>query len=204
MLDTLINEINNRDSEEEDNKLNEPVNWDSDEDVEDQETDPEVKLVLEAAENGRTEQLAKLLQDKPHLANCRDIDLYTPLHRACYNGHVETIDFLLRKGADIHARTSEGWTPLHSASKWSHHQAASLLLSAGADVNALTNGGVTPLHLAASHNNRPLLELLLFRPETNVKIRNDSGETAYEIAKRHSPWYRLFHLGFQSQEDEET
>ena len=43
-----------------------------------------------------------------------DEDLYTPLHRAAYNGHVNVMKVLLKHGADPNAPTLDGWTPLHS------------------------------------------------------------------------------------------
>lgn len=175
------------------------VNWDSDQDIEDTETPSDVKAVLEAAENARLEDLTKLLDQNAELVNCRDVDGYTPLHRACYNNHLKVIDLLLTRGADLTNRTTEGWTALHSACKWGHHEAAALLLAAGADVNSMTNGRVTPLHLASTQKNRHLLELLLFRPEIDLSLKNESGETAYQVACRSGPFHCLFHLSNNSE-----
>lgn len=194
MFEDIMNFDHGDDSIDDREKVGSPVNWDSDEDVEDTETPKEVKEVLEAAENGRLEDLMKLLDGNTELVNCRDIDGYTPLHRASYNNHVHVIKFLLGRGGDFNSCTKEGWQPLHSACKWGNHEAAAILLSAGADVNSITNGGHTPLHLASTQKNRKLLELLLFRPETNLTMKNESGETAYQVALRSTPFHTLFHL----------
>ena len=48
--------------------------------------------------------------------NAVDNDGWTPLHWACRRGDPAVVDFLLRKGADIKARTSDrDWTPWHVA-----------------------------------------------------------------------------------------
>ena len=79
---------------------------------EDQETDPEVKLVLEAAENGRTlNNWLNYCKTNPIFSTVKTLIHTAPLHRGLLQWTCEeAIDLLLRKGADIHARTTEGWT----------------------------------------------------------------------------------------------
>ena len=148
--------------------------------------------VLQAAEKGDTRKLKDLLDLDPDLVNCRDSDDYTPLHRAAYNGHVRAVELLLEKGADPHARTSDGWQPLHSAVKWSHAQVACLLLSAGADINAQTNGGQTPAHIVSMGKDRNIIQFVIFHPDVDLSIRNSSQELPYDVAKRCSPWHKLY------------
>ena len=175
--------------------LNESLSDDSDEDaIVDQITPSDSSQVLKAAETGDNKSLKLYLKQSPDLVNCTDCDGYTPLHRASYNGHVDTIILLLDKGANLHARASNGWQPIHSACRWCHVQAAALLIDAGADINARTDAGIAPIHLAAEQPNRQLLELILFHPDTDVKAKTDADEIAYQIAYRSSPLYRLFKL----------
>ena len=41
---------------------------------------------------------------------------YTPLHKACYYGYVECVQWLVWNVADMNKRTIQGWTPAHIAS----------------------------------------------------------------------------------------
>ena len=122
--------------------------WGDDEEeddlIEDTETDPESKEVLTAAEEGQLDLLKQLLSRRPDLVNTHDIDGYTPLHRACYNNHLDTIKYLMDMGANVRAKSNDGWEPLHSSAQWSQTEAAHLLLQAGADINCKSNTGLVP------------------------------------------------------------
>ena len=76
------------------------------------------ELILRAAEKGRVDLVDYSLDKDISLLRSTDADGYTPLHRACYNGHEEVVRTLLRRGADVLARTSDGWQPLHNACRW--------------------------------------------------------------------------------------
>ncbi|XP_055953817.1 ankyrin repeat domain-containing protein 49-like [Argiope bruennichi] len=162
--------------------------------IEDMDGDPQ-KLILWAAEKNELETMKTLLEEDPNLVNARDNDLYTPLHRASYSNNVEVIKMLLSYDADISAKTRDGWEPLHCACKWDSIEAVSLLLQNGADVNAQTAGHITPLHLAASNAaGRRTLELLLWQPYIDPNVKNDAGDTAYDIAYRTGPLGALFEI----------
>ncbi|KAM5181166.1 ankyrin repeat domain-containing protein 49 [Mantella aurantiaca] len=152
-------------------------------------------LLLFAAENNRLGTVQRILANQPDLVNVTDEDLYTPLHRASYNGHLDVVRELIAKGANIHAVTLDGWTPLHSACKWNNTAIASFLLQHGADINAQTEGSLTPLHLAAANrDSRQILELLLMNRYLNPHLTNKVGETAQEIARRTDVFHYLFEM----------
>ena len=52
----------------------------------------------------------------------------TPLHVACFKGHVDAARLLLDKGADIDRVNKRGETPLYAACSKGHVDAARLLL----------------------------------------------------------------------------
>ncbi|GFS36975.1 ankyrin repeat domain-containing protein 49 [Nephila pilipes] len=162
--------------------------------VEDLGGDPK-KLILWAAEKNELETMRRLLEEDPSLVNARDNDLYTPLHRASYSNNIEVIKMLLSYDADVSSKTTDGWEALHCACKWDSVEAVSLLLQNGADVNAQTKGHITPLHLAAANaSGRRTLELLLWQPYIDPNIKNDAGDTAYDIAYRTGPLGALFEI----------
>ncbi|KAI5710777.1 hypothetical protein M8J76_016253 [Diaphorina citri] len=155
--------------------------------------DKNKRKILEAAEHNDLKTLEALLDLDSTLVDAVDKDGYSPLHRACYNGHANIVELLIQRGADTQKTTIDGWTPLHSACKWNNTECVIVLLNYGVDVNAQTNGGLTPLHLAASHSHsRDILMILLSHPNVDPHILSTSNESAREIATRSGIHYGLF------------
>ncbi|KAL5007075.1 hypothetical protein ScPMuIL_015881 [Solemya velum] len=173
--------------EEDEEDIDQPAQWEID-------RDPN-KRILWAAENNHLEIATSMLKDQPDLVNVRDDDKYSPLHRACYNGHIDMVRMLLSRGADIQARTIDGWQPLHSAARWNQASVVSLLLHNGAEVNVQTQGGQTALHLAASEpDSRETLETLLMNCYIDVNMKNAAGEIPSDICRRTSKHFHLFQI----------
>ncbi|KAK5640114.1 hypothetical protein RI129_010925 [Pyrocoelia pectoralis] len=172
--------------------------WDEDlDDVQEEKHPHETpeKEILWSAEKGKLEIVKHLVQSDPNLVNVSDSDGYTPLHRACYNDHIDIVSFLLENGASVSAVTHMKWQPLHSACQWNNVNCTLRLLQHGADINALTEGGQTPLHIAASHGaSYDTVQLLLMQPYINAQIKNNRNETAYDIARRSSKYYHIFDM----------
>ncbi|XP_072026473.1 ankyrin repeat domain-containing protein 49-like [Amphiura filiformis] len=153
------------------------------------------KKILWAAEHNELDIAKELLEEDPELVKSVDEDLYTPLHRASYNGHLMMVELLLTHNASVHARTADGWQPIHSACKWNNPAVASLLLQNGSDINSQTNGGQTPLHLAASNGKaKETLELLLLNRNIDPDILNAANEKASDIVTRVGPLGYLFEM----------
>ena len=143
-------------------------------------------VFLKAAEKGKIKICTQLhAVHGSKLLEYKDEDGYTAIHRAAYNGHIEVTEKLIQLGASVSAKTNDKWQPLHCACKWNQAEVASLLLQNGADINAQTQGGQTPLHLVSSNREAcQTMELLLTHPNIDPSIKNDLGETAYDIAAR--------------------
>jgi hypothetical protein len=96
--------------------------------------------------------------------NQRNLNGDTGLHLAAANGHVEVVQQLLGKGAELEAKTNFGWTALHRAASAGHEKVVKLLLEKGADIEAKTNYGWTALHCAASAGHEKVVKLLSDHP----------------------------------------
>jgi beta-lactamase regulating signal transducer with metallopeptidase domain len=82
---------------------------------------------------------------------------------AAAKGDIETIDQLLRAGADIDANLPGDGTPLLNASCRGQRAAVRFLLDRGADVNAASPGDGNALIAAATHDQAEIVGLLLDR-----------------------------------------
>lgn len=69
------------------------------------------------------------LQTGKELINKADKFGRTPLHDACTSGLPESVHYLLKHGADINARDTNGLTPLHCCAEFSREQQLWALLS---------------------------------------------------------------------------
>ena len=58
----------------------------------------------------------------------------TPLHFACKEGHLDVVQHLIRKGAQIDAKTQKNWTPLNQACFNGHLEVIEYLIQEGAQL----------------------------------------------------------------------
>uniref|UniRef100_A0A0A9XAM8 Ankyrin repeat domain-containing protein 49 n=1 Tax=Lygus hesperus TaxID=30085 RepID=A0A0A9XAM8_LYGHE len=172
--------------------------WDNDDDGIEKDPNPHEtpdKELLWAAEHSVIQVVRKIVEQNPELVHARDKDGYTPLHRACYNDHVDIVKYLLMNGARHDAQTNERWQPLHSACRWNSLKCAAALISFGADINAKTDGGITPLHLAAQQQEgKHLIQLLLSQPEIKGSEINSGNDTPIDIARRSGRLEKYFEV----------
>ncbi|XP_076069583.1 ankyrin repeat domain-containing protein 49 [Oratosquilla oratoria] len=163
-----------------------------------EEDDPHIDSeteILWASEKGKESLVQSILAKNPHLVQTKDIDGYTPLHRAAYNNHPNVVKLLLEAKAPIDACTVDGWTPLHSACRWNNYQCATILIQAGGNINAQTNSGQSPLLISASYPQAgKTLQLLLSSPRLKPFNQNHSKESANVVAERSGPYRYLFDM----------
>ncbi len=94
----------------------------------------------------------------------------TILHLAAsFVNDAHLIEFLIKGGADPHAKNSEGDTPLHFAASSNHIQAAKGLLQGKAQLEVGNTLGQTPLDAAQINENTEMVTLLL---DAGSKNRN--------------------------------
>uniref|UniRef100_A0A665WJR5 Tonsoku-like protein n=1 Tax=Echeneis naucrates TaxID=173247 RepID=A0A665WJR5_ECHNA len=115
----------------------------------------------------------------------------TSLHRACIDGNLKQVLYLVEQGHPVNPRDYCGWTPLHEACNHGHYDIVAVLLDHGANVN--DPGGplcenVTPLHDALACGNLNVARLLVERG-ASVTLRNSKGQTAADTLRQ---WQRTY------------
>ncbi|CAE7667433.1 CTTNBP2 [Symbiodinium pilosum] len=126
-----------------------------------------------AARQGDVEALKRLVAAEADV-NKADVDLYTPLHRACDRKDAACVELLLQYKADPNVSHPglDGWTPLHLAAWRDSKPCASLLLQAGADSSALDWYGKTALALAGQEVKPLIREKVASQPKGSDSWQN--------------------------------
>lgn len=140
--------------------------------------------LLEAARTGDVETARAILDARPGLVNCRDVDgrHSTPLHFAAGYNRLLLAQLLLQRGADVHAKDKGGLVPLHNACSYGHYEVTELLVSCGAGVNAADLWRFTPLHEAAAKGKADIVRLLL-KHGADPTRRNRDGLTPLQLVR---------------------
>jgi TPR repeat protein len=88
-------------------------------------------------------------------------------------------------GADANARSEDGYTPLMYAVAKGNPEVVREIVSGGADVNIQSSTGWTALMFAAK--DKPELLELLLKAKPDLTLKNNVGQTAYDIAELFQP-----------------
>lgn len=142
-----------------------------------------ILTIFEAAATGKINHVIRLLARNPELVNAYAADGFQPLGLACYFGHNDTAEYLLKAGASVNSSAHNDLkaTPLHSATAAGHLKIVRMLLARGADANLPEQGGFTPLHAAAQNGDVEIIRNLLLGG-ADLTIKNAEGKTAMDIA----------------------
>ena len=119
-----------------------------------------------------------------------EIGKYSGLHKAAYYGDVESINRLVKAGADLEIRDHAGRTPLHVAAFASQDNAIRALALAGANLDALENDAYDILTIAAVDNDIELLDLAISLGANTGNITSRYDGTAL-IAAAHLGHHRV-------------
>ena len=106
----------------------------------------------------------------------------TLLHEASSSGHVELIQGLIDRKADIHAKAAVGCDALMISAGNGHIEALKLLFTAGADMTATDNNNCNALIIAAMTNHLDCAVFLLSRG-CDLRLVNDRGESALDLCR---------------------
>jgi ankyrin repeat protein len=120
------------------------------------------------------------------LAQSASADGTTALHWASYRDDLESVQVLLRAGANVNAANDLGATPLWLAAVNGSAPVVKALLQAGANPNLALLLGETPLMAASRTGNADVVEQLLVKG-ARPNVRAARGQTAlmWAVAQRH-------------------
>ncbi|CCL98289.1 uncharacterized protein FIBRA_00283 [Fibroporia radiculosa] len=89
-----------------------------------------VGVMSALAISGKIEEMEVFLQNNPDIdINALDENGYTPLHLACDRGNLGVVEFLLKRGADVHLKDADNTTALELAEVAGNDNIAAILRS---------------------------------------------------------------------------
>jgi ankyrin repeat protein len=164
-----------------------------------------ISKVMHASEHGDIRTVSKLLRKHPDLVNAKNEKMETPLHMASLHGQTLVVEYLLKNGADVNARSKSfyGITPIGLCYCEAYEQTrdidipvpigrrsghsieiANILLKWGADPNSI-------LYTACSLLDKDMVELLL-KNGADVNLRRQDGN----LVGIHTPFMKVVFLHY--------
>jgi ankyrin repeat protein len=139
--------------------------------------------IFEAAAAGKINNILRLLARDPQLVNAYAVDGFQALGLACYFGHLDVADYLVKAGAPINAPSRNGLSaaPIQSAAAAGHEKIVDMLLKNGADPNVREQGGYTPLHAAAQNGDLAVIRTLIYGG-ADLEVKSRDGKTPLDLA----------------------
>jgi ankyrin repeat protein len=108
----------------------------------------DLRVAIAKGDASKVDQITGADRDLANTAYDKE-NAVRPLHHAAYNGNTNIVALLIKRGASLEARTSDGKTALMMATIEGHKGVVACLIDAGADVNAKTKTGMTAIVYAA-------------------------------------------------------
>ena len=135
--------------------------------------------VVKAGDQAECTRLLEL-EDIDIYIHERDEDDRSSIFWASRQGHVNIVELLLSKGADINDKDDYGLSSILAASVGGHVNVVELLLSRGAVINDKDNDGWSSIIAASFRGHVNVVELLLSKGANLHDIAND-GFTAISL-----------------------
>ena len=145
--------------------------------------------LLKAAKNGDIRGIEKLLDgsllrkrisvDVKNSEGDTALIVATAYIRTTSN--LDTVRFLLDRGADVNTKNNDGIRVLMLASLYGQSEAVKLVLDRGANINAKNNYEETALILASDNGYLEIVQLLLDKG-ADINAKNNKGETSLMLA----------------------
>jgi ankyrin repeat protein len=140
--------------------------------------------IFEASATGKFNNIIRMLARDPQLVNSYAEDGFQPLGLACYFGHFEAAEYLVKAGAPINSPSRNGLnaSPIQSAAAAGHVKIVKMLLENRADPNVREQGGYTPLHAAAQNGDEGMIRALLYGG-ADLNVKSTDGKTPLDLAR---------------------
>ena len=136
--------------------------------------------IVEAAAKGDFDDVKKVIKSHPKKVN-EKMEGKTALQLACYEGHHNIVEFLLKNKAELNVKDTEGDTALHYAAFGKEIKSIQLLLKHGADVNAVNTKNQSALHVSV-HKNQPECCKTLIDEGCDPNLKDNDNDTAMHDA----------------------
>lgn len=146
-------------------------------------------LHLVIMNGGQLEDFAKAVTESHtkmsliQLLNEKDNTGCAPLHYASREGHIRSIENLIKLGACINLKNNNNESPLHFAARYGRYNTVRQLLDSEKGsfiINEADGEGLTPLHIASKQGHARVVQLLLNRGA--LLHRDHSGRNPLHLA----------------------
>jgi len=159
----------------------------------------ERELFFQAVEQGEADKVSEALNAHAEWANLRRDNGSRPLH-VVKNSDIAAL--LVKRGADIEARTESGDTPLHRAAYYGNQALIVWLLDNGAEMESTNERGRTPLHktgvrpvwgktIQGAMKAQAAAAKLLVARGADTNARDENMRTPMDLAKRNRHGYTV-------------
>ncbi|MEZ0262104.1 MAG: ankyrin repeat domain-containing protein [Alphaproteobacteria bacterium] len=132
-----------------------------------------------ASWGGNAERLSDFITRNPEAIHWRDEDGRTALIKSIAHGtgHIDVMEMLLSRGADINAADDAGMTPLMFAALHNKSDCLALLISKGADADMKDTRGLTAIGYARKLGHTGIVEAL----ENAADLKRTAAEAARQL-----------------------
>ena len=139
-------------------------------------------LLTRASFEGKLEMIRYIIEDLKAQVNTADNDKITPIMEAVSTENEEIVNYLLEKGANIHATNKLGADALTMALSGSSEQIVAKLLSLGANPNHKWNKKNFSHLMLASRNGHLMSVKLLLKAGADINAKDTDGNIALHYA----------------------
>lgn len=139
--------------------------------------------IFEASATGKINNILRLLARDPQLVSAYAVDGFQALGLACFFGHLDVAEYLVKAGASVNApsRNELNAAPIQSAAAGGHERIVDMLLKNGADPNVREQNGYTPLHAAAQNGDVATIRTLIYGG-ADLDAKSNNGKTPLDLA----------------------